>query len=102
MKESRLKAKLNVMCQKPQKLLVHFYHDKEDFSLGDRLRLFAQSAIKPCFWCKELTMNHVFCYYHKNGYVEIRMKKDGHHNHDLETLSHGKHLSLICNLTLEL
>lgn len=52
LKESVIKRKLNVMCQKPQKLLVHFYNDKEDISLGLKLIELAVNSIKKCTFCQ--------------------------------------------------
>ena len=76
------------MCQQPQKILIHFYDPKEDMSLGHKVKDWARSAVHECPKCKELKLQHITSYYHKNGYVEVRLKSERHLKNEVETLYH--------------
>jgi len=67
-------------------LLVHFYNSKEDISLGHKIRDLAYTSISECFKCKDLKLNHIICYYHKQGYLEIRLKSEQHLKHEVEVI----------------
>ena len=86
LKESSVKKKLNLMCQAPKKILIHFYKNNEDISLGDMIKEFALKSVIICGECKELYLNHSTCYYHLNGYIEIRLKCDNHYKNDMDAI----------------
>jgi hypothetical protein len=44
--------------------------------LGDKLKQLAYNAMRDCYSCKQLNLKHDICYYHRNGYVEIKLKED--------------------------
>ena len=56
--------------------MVHFYDPKEDMSLGHKIKDYAKKAFTECNKCKELKIDHITCYYHKNGYVEMKLKSE--------------------------
>jgi len=80
--EEYLKKKLTMICKVPSKLVAKFHDPSKDVTLGQKLLKLARGARLACKQCKGLKMKHVIHYYHGNGYVEVKLKKD----HEGDTL----------------
>ena len=54
---------------------VHFYSESHnDVSLVCKLRSLCENSVVKCKDCDQYQLYHSHHYYHKNGYVEMKMR----------------------------
>lgn len=73
--EREVQNKINMVCQSPKTVAVHFYNEKEnDISLISRLRELCPQSVTKCSACSQYQLYHTHHFFHKDGYVEMRMR----------------------------
>ena len=66
-----------MICQSPTMNHVHFYSEKDnDISLVCMLRSLCLKSVSKCKTegCQQYNLYHQFHYYHKSGYVDMRLR----------------------------
>jgi hypothetical protein len=57
-------------------------------SLGNKIKEMVRACVQECTKCKELKINHITSFYHKNGYVELKLRAENHLKNDINSLDY--------------